>query len=205
MALKEISDLMVIGLKNSLGIGYDILINGIGVVSIVLLFVCFQMKNRSKILKFNIFAAIGWTTFFLLNGDFTSALMNIIGICRILVFLQRGKHEWAKSKAWLYIFLVISLLGSILTFKIWKDAFSLVAGILGTIGFYVLDEKLLRKINLITFPFWMANNLTKGFYIAFISDSGAFISLILAMFRYKENKENPSDTKSLETVSKEQN
>ena len=194
---KEFSELLVNTLKNGMGIGYDILINAIGVISVALLFICFQMKDRSKILRFNIFSSLGWTIFFILNGDFTSALMNIIGVCRILVFLQRGRYSWAKSHAWLYIFLAISLTGSVLTFKIWKDIFPLVAGLLNTVAFYVLSEKVLRTLNLISFPLWMINSLSKGFYIAFVSDVGAFVSLILALLRYRK-EEKPKEEQPLE-------
>lgn len=174
---------------SKLGVWYNIIVSIVGVVSIIVLFLTYQMKSRDKILFVYIFAALSWMTYFLLQGDLTSAFMNIIGIIRSLIFMQREKHKWAKSIFWLFFFIAIMLVCAIFTFSTWKDLFPLIGNIIGTISFFVLNEKILRVLNITTYLFWIGNSISKLYYLALVSDSLALVSLIISLIRYRKKKQ----------------
>ena len=92
---------------SSLGVWHTILVNAVGIISIGLLFISYQAKDRYRILMLYIFAAAGWALYFVLQGDLVSALMNVVGIIRSIIFMQRGKHKWAESILWLFGFIAI--------------------------------------------------------------------------------------------------
>ena len=188
-SMTEVSETMVAAMKDAMGIWYSLLFNLIGVVAIVLQFASFQMKNRTLIIIVTIASSIGWMIYFVMQGDFTSFIVGFIGVVRNIVFMLREKHKWANSKAWLYIFLFVSVAASLFTFRVWKDIFPAAASLFSIIAYYMIDENKLRKISLITFTLWVANSVSKLYYVAAIADITALISLLISLYRYKKPKE----------------
>jgi hypothetical protein len=195
--LNNLSKAIVDGLS-TLGIYYTILTTAVGIVSVVVLFLSYQMKTRGKILATYIGAAAGWMLYFILQGDLTSAMMNVIGITRSIVFMQREKHKWANSVFWLFFFIAIMVGCVLLTFSSWKDIFPLLGTVLGTISFFVLSETLLRVLNIGTYCMWIGNSISKGYVIAMISDAFALISCIVSIIRYRDKKQTKSQNSAEE-------
>jgi hypothetical protein len=195
--LTDLSNSIVDSLS-ALGVYYNVLTTVVGVISVVILFMSYQMKTRGKILATYIGAAAGWMLYFILQGDLTSAVMNVIGIIRSVIFMQREKYKWANSVFWLFFFIAIMVGCVLLTFSSWKDIFPLLGTVLGTISFFVLSETLLRVLNIGTYCMWIGNSISKGYVIAMISDAFALISCIISIIRYRkkgEEKNNlPTDT-----------
>lgn len=192
-SLTNVGNNIVNGLNGALGnVGYLILINAIGVVAIFVKLCETQNKKRNKIILFAILGAVCWVTYFVTNGDFTSAIVNLIGAIQMLIFLQRGKKRWADSKWWLVFFLIVQLVISIFT---WKDYFSLfpvIGGLFGTVAYFVMDEKAYRYLFLTVILLWIGNGIARGYVLPLIHDSFAAVSIIIAIIRYnilgKENK-----------------
>ena len=182
-----------------LGVYYSVLTTAVGVISIVVLFLSYQMKTRGKILTTYIGAATGWMLYFILQGDLTSAILNVIGIIRSVIFMQREKHAWAKSIFWLFFFIAVMVTCVALTFTDWKDLFPLIGTILGTISFFVLSETLLRLLNVGTYCMWMCNSIFKGFVVAMVSDGFALLSCIISLIRYRDKDKGKSKNSVEET------
>ncbi|MBR2330530.1 MAG: YgjV family protein [Clostridia bacterium] len=174
---------------SALGVYYNVLTTAVGVISIVVLFLSYQMKTRGKILATYIGAAAGWMLYFILQGDLTSAMMNVIGIIRSVIFMQREKHKWANSVFWLFFFIAVMVGCILLTFSSWKDIFPLLGTVLGTVSFFVLSETLLRFLNIGTYCMWIGNSISKGYVVAMISDAFALISCIISIIRYRNKGE----------------
>lgn len=195
--LSNLSKLIVEKLSE-LGVYYTVLTTVVGAISVVILFLSYQMKTRGKILATYIGSATGWAIYFTLMGDLTSAVLNLIGIARSIVFLQREKHRWANSLFWLFFFIAVMMACTLATFASWKDLFPLVGNILGTISFYVLNETLLRALNVGTYCMWLGNSVSKGFLMAIISDSFALISCVISLIRYRKKEEVSTEQSSPE-------
>ena len=193
-SIADVSQRVVSTLDGALGKGYPLLFNAIGVISIFLQFMIFQMKNKKKIVFVGILSDIGWLSYFCLQGDFISSTANIIGIMSKLVITQQGKHHWAESKLWNIFFVVFAAAFSILTFKQWMDIFALMACTLSILAFFMTKENNIRKVALLAYCAFACNSISKLYVVALIADITALISCGLALYRYrnqevKENKE----------------
>lgn len=167
-----------------------ILYNAIGVVSIVVQFLIFQMKSRKWIIVVNLLSNAGWLTYFALQGDWISGLANIIGILSNIVYIYRGKYRWADSKWWLVLFLVIAGVFSVCTFRMWNDIFPMFACLSSMIAFFMIKEENIRKISLFTFSMFCCNSISKLYVVALIADITALASVVISLYRYRNKNGN---------------
>lgn len=177
------------------GVGYEILINLIGVVAIFVKITETQNKKRSKIVFFAILGYACWILYFIFNGDFTSATVNAVGLIQSLIFLQRGKHKWADSMIWLWFFLAIQVFIASFTWKGPFSLFSICAGLISTVAYFVMSEKVYRYLFLSLILLWICNGIVYFYPIALIHDTFAAISIIIAIIRFgiKERKEKKNN------------
>ena len=192
--INERSKNIVDGLDGALGIGYPILFNAIGILSIFLQFMIFQMQDRKKIIIVSIFSNIGWLSYFALQGDLISGTANIIGIMSNIIFLLRGKYRWADSKWWLAFFSAVAGVFSLFTFKVWNDVFAFMASLSTTVAFFMLKENNIRKISLFSYCMFMCNSISKLYIVALIADMTALISVVTSLIRYSKREEEPKET-----------
>lgn len=196
--LDKLSDNIVSALS-PLGIWYLIITNFVGVIAIILLAASFQMKSRKLLLLVFIFSQLCWAIYFILQGDLSSGVLCLFSIIMSLVFMQREKHKWANSIFWLFFFAAVMLACSILTFKNdWRNIFPLMGNLLTAISFYMLNQKVLRIINIGTYLCWMGNSISKFYIVALISDTATLLSVIISLLRLKftEKKKDVKEEKS---------
>ena len=184
--ISSISQALISALDRLLGWGYPILYNGIGVISILLQFMVFQMKHKRKIVFVGIASDFGWLSYFALQGDFISGTASIIGIMSKIVILLQEKHAWAKSKAWNVFFVVFATGFALATFQAWMDIFALIASALSISAFFMKDENAIRKVALLSFCAFACNSISKVYVVALIADVTAILSCIVALLRYKK-------------------
>ena len=161
-----------------------ILFNAVGIVSIFLQFMIFQMKARKNIILFSIASNVGWFAYFALQGDFISGLANITGILSNIIFLFRGKYRWADSKLWLALFLLIAGALAIITFRDWRDVFPMIACLTSTVAFFMMKEQRIRLISIVTYMFFMCNSISKLYIVALIADVTALLSAVISYVIY---------------------
>ena len=185
ISLAQIGENIFNGLNNSLGVvWFNIIINLVGAFAIAVKIIETQNKKRSVIILLAILNYLLWISYFVLNGNFTSAIVNTISCIQALVFLQRGKHTWADSKFWLVFFLAVQVIASFFTWNGPFSLFSIGAGLLSTIAYYVMDEKLYRYFFLALILLWIGNGIVYFYPIALIHDVFAGVSIIIAIVRY---------------------
>ena len=170
----------------SLGVWNDIIVNAVGVVALIFLVASYQMKERTAIFYVYLGAAISWIFYFVLQGNIASALMNIVGIVRTIIFKLRGKYKWVDSYWTLVVFLVVMLGLTALSFRDWRDIFPLLATAFSTFAFFAIKEKSIRVINLGAYVAWILNGVTCGYWVALACDSITFISLVVALIRFSK-------------------
>lgn len=184
-SIANISEKMVKTLDEAMGIWYPILFNAIGVISIFLQFMIFQMKCKKQIVFVGILSDIGWLSYFALQGDFISGTANIIGIMSKIIILLQTKYRWAESKLWNIFFVAFAAVFSVLTFKVWMDIFALMACTLSILAFFMTKENNIRKVALFAYCAFACNSISKLYVVALIADITALISCIIALIRYK--------------------
>ena len=177
----------IVATLSPLGIWYLIFTNLAGVFAIIFLAASFQMKSRTNLLLVFVFAQLCWAIYFILQGDLSSGILCLFSIIMSLVFMQREKHKWANSIFWLFFFSAIMVSCSILTFNHdWRNIFPLLGNLLTAISFYLLNQKMLRIINIGTYLCWIGNSVSKFYIVALISDTSTLLSVIISLIRLKK-------------------
>lgn len=184
-SLAAIGGNIVTELTGALGdVWYAVLINFIGVVAIAIKITETQNKKRNRIVLFAVLGHTCWTTYFVLNGNFTSAMVNVVGCIQGLVFMQRGKYKWANSIFWLFFFLAIQVALSIFTWNGPFSLFSIFGGLISTVAYFVMNEKVYRYLFLAMSLLWVGNGIVYFYPIALIHDCFATVSITIAIVRY---------------------
>ena len=163
---------------------YLIILNGFGVLAICCKVTEYQVKKRATMLVIATIANFLWVMYFVFYGDWASALTCFVSSVRLLIFLQKGKHKWADSIFWLVFFLLFQAVVSVFTYSGWKDIFALVAGFVGIVAYYVMNQKAYRVLSLIFMSLWVINGVFKVYPIALISDTLSVISVLSAIIRF---------------------
>ena len=175
-------------IKEALGFGYYVLVYGIGILAMTLSVIAFQFKRRVTIILCTCFAQISWVLYFLLQSDVTSAVACGLSAIMLAIFSKKEKWKWAAGKVSCAVFIVLISGFSMLSFKVWSDVFSILAGIFAVIANSQSKENRLRKFSLVWCVSWLLNSTFKMYPVAFINDLFCTISTIVALVRYRERK-----------------
>lgn len=188
-SIQNLSNRIVSTLDASMGMWYPILFNAIGVVSIVMQVLIFQMKGKNAIVAVGALSDVGWLSYFVLQGDLISSTANIIGLMSKAIVLLRVKYKWAESLLWNVFFMIFAVIFSVFTFKSWVDVFAVIACISYVLAFFMKKENTIRKVALISFCAYVCNSISKLYVVALIADITALISIITSLIRYAEKED----------------
>ena len=158
---------------------------GLGIIFNALIM---QQKSREKVLTFKLISDFLWGMQYLLMGAYSGLAIACIGIIRETIFLNQ-KRKWAQSKLWLLLFILLSLISPIITWKNFSSLLPMTASIISVICFWI-GNPLLTKI--LAFPI-SACQFTYGVVwhlpTPIINEILAVISSIIGCVRYyREHK-----------------
>jgi len=170
----------------TLGIGYEILIYGIGLIAMIFSIIAVQFKHRVTIILSNFIGQSCWIAYFLLQGDVTSAIACALSAVMLAVFAKKDKWTWATGRVSIAVFLVLICGFSLLSFRGWTDIFPLLAGVFAVLANSRESEKRLRQLTLFWCVFWLLNSTFKGYPVAFVNDLFCTVSTVIALIRYRE-------------------
>ncbi len=174
------------GLKAALGIGYFILVYGIGLIAMTLSVISFQFKRRVTIILSNFFGQTCWIAYFALQGDLTSAIACALSAIMLAVFSKSDKWRWATHPALVVFFIVLISGFSLFSFKKWADIFPVLAGIFGVIANSRKSEESLRRFSFLWSACWLMNSIFKLYPVAIVNDLLCTVSTVVALIRYRE-------------------
>jgi uncharacterized membrane protein YsdA (DUF1294 family) len=164
---------------------YEILSLVFGSFGVILNALIFQQKTRNGILGFKLASDFMWALQYLFKGAFSGLAVACIGIIRETVFLNH-KKRWAQSKLWLVLFIVLSLVSPIITWKGFSSLLPMTASIISVIGFW-LSRPLLTKV--LAYPI-CACQLSYGIIfeipMSIINEIITLISTTIGLIRYKK-------------------
>ncbi|MBR0535351.1 MAG: YgjV family protein [Clostridia bacterium] len=167
----------------------EIITQGIGFCGAGLNFLSFQQNKRSKIIGFQIGAALLFIMHYILLGitngadAFTGAALNFIGLSRSIVFINNDKR-WAKSPLWLVLFIIVSVVAGVLTWEDWYSFLPPLAMILTTVSYWMKNETKIRLITFPSSPCWLVFNIITGSVAGIVTECVVMSSLIIAIVRY---------------------
>lgn len=175
-------------LINSMGIGYYILVYGIGVIAMAFSIFAFQFKRRVTIILANLIGQCCWVAYFLLQGDLISAIACGLSAIMLALFSKKAEWKWSAGPVSVAIFIIIFVGFSLITFQTWKDIFPLLAGIFAVIANSRATEKRLRQFSILWCVFWLLNSAFKMYPVALANDFLCTGSAIVSLIRYRDKK-----------------
>ena len=178
-------------LATTLGVGYDILVYGIGLSAMTLSVISFQFKKRVTIILSNFLGQTAWIAYFLLQGDVTSAIACLLSAVMLAVFAKSDKWPWATHPLTIAVFLVSITGFSLLSFQGWTDVFPLLAGAFAVIANSRKNERSLRIFSFFWSFFWLMNSAFKFYPVALVNDLLCTISTVVALIRYRKSENKP--------------
>lgn len=167
----------------------NIITQGIGFCGAGVNFLSFQQNKRSRIIGFQIVAALLFIIHYIMLGltegadAYTGAALNFIGLTRSIVFINNDK-KWAKSPVWLVVYVVVSIAAGILTWESWYSFLPPMAMILTTFSYWLKNETKIRLVTFPSSPCWLVFNIITGSVAGVVTECIVMSSLIIAIVRY---------------------
>ncbi len=169
----------------TLGVGYNILVYGIGILAMALSVIAFQFPRRVTIIICTCLGQTSWVLYFLLQGDLMSAIACGLSAVMLAVFSQKDKWRWATSLPSILVFLAVLSGFSLLTFAGWIDLFPLAAGVFAVIANSRATEKRLRQFSVLWSLAWLMNSILRMYPVALINDLFCTVSAAVSLLRYR--------------------
>jgi Bacterial inner membrane protein len=162
-----------------------LLIQGIGLVALLLNLSVFQTNTRKIMLLLGLSACLLWTVHFYLLGAAAGAAMNLLAAGRFCVYY---KIDPSKQNRWImWLFIGLTTLAIAIT---WKGAVSLLpfAGtITGVIAFWQRSPKYIRLLALASPPPWFIYGAIVGSYPGMAAEALLLGSTFVGQYRFDFN------------------
>lgn len=172
----------------------------------------FQIKKARTLVIVCSTGSFIWSIHFLLlgltTGQFIGCFMNILCVVRGVIFAQKEKHAWARSKSWYYIFSVAFILFYALEFLFFGveastrnlilEILPVIACITGTISMGMKSSKLIRVTYFTSSPLWLVYDAIAGSVGGTLTEIFCMTSIVIGMIRLDRKKKNPAKTENSE-------
>ena len=160
----------------------------LGLVGSLISFTSVQTGSRKKILLLQLLCCVLWIVQYSLLGAWTGVLINLLGLARGTVCAFNDR-PWASSRWWLVLFLVCYGVSPLLT---WDGPYCLLLGgamMLTTVALWTHNMRLTRLLYLFNSPLVLVYNLIAQSYSSAAIEVVAFLSFLLAVWRFDIRKQ----------------
>lgn len=148
------------------------------------LLLSFWQKKRIKILFFQTLDSIFDIIQYFLLGAYTGSCISLLGALRAYTFSK------TNYKFFLYLFLGLYTLASILTFDGMISIIPLLAALLYTLVTWNKKEKYIRMFSILVFSLWFLYDILVQAYVSSCTDLVLIISNSLALYKLDIKKAN---------------
>lgn len=170
----------------------------IGYVAVAEGFLIFLSSRRERILIFKFIGDALWVASFLLQANYTGAILNAVAMGRETVFFNRDKHKWASSPIWLGVFMIVTAASPMFSLISGKEGWYAILPAMGSIaaviGFYSRVPVITRYVSFVANGLWLfydilGNNIPASISCV-IQLISALIGLILTLVHKRQIKKN---------------
>ena len=159
-----------------------------GFLGIISTIVIYQQKTRVGLLVSKLVSDVIWFLQYALIGAWSGAAISIIAIIRELIFINR-KKKWAESPLWLLLFLVLSGVSGLVTWKNLYSIFPCIASALAVIGFWIGKPKLSRFLSYPISACMLTYAISNVAYMAIINELLSIGSSVVGNIRHDFKKQ----------------
>ncbi len=149
--------------------------------------IIYQQESGKKLLLWKLLSDILWMIQYLCLGAFSGAAIAAVGIIRETVFLNQSK-KWAQGKGWLLLFLVLSLVSAVFT---WKSIFSILpafASALSVFSFWKNKPTLARSLAFPISVSMLTYDIFCGSYLGIANEIFTLVSAFIGVLRNRKSE-----------------
>jgi hypothetical protein len=166
----------------------QLIVQGIGIVSLLFFVFSFQAKSRSNILYLHIFSMILYAIHFSLLAAWTAVAMVSLNAIKSYTFSFRENKKWIKGNFLLYLFLILFWILGILTWEGYHSLFVILALNFVTLSHWSKSTKKLKLIFMLSIPLWIAYDIYVGSYAGIIFEVVLLFSIVIGLWRFDKIK-----------------
>lgn len=156
----------------------------IGFLAFVFLFISYFVKNKDNILLFQFISYIIFSFHYLLLGAFTGAAMEIGCAGSSILSFEKVKNK----KLYTIIFIILYLIIGIFTYDAIYSIIPIISNIIMVYALFYGDEFKVRLAGVINSIGWMLYSFFVHSYSTFICNIILLIYIILCMFIRRKNE-----------------
>lgn len=164
----------------------------IGILAVITFLLSYQQKKRRSIILLNALSRVLYILQYLLLGAYAGAVLDILGTLSSLVAAKKEigfvKRHTAAVLVSINLLIVAAGLAVCFLNQSPLDLLPIAGVLLHTSAFWLSDERIIRRVSLLGSPFWLAYNLASRAYGSAVGDLLTMVSIIMAMARYRKNK-----------------
>jgi len=158
----------------------------IGGIATVFSVLSFQTKSRLRLLVVQTVGSALWSIHFIMIGEPTGSVLNLVSIVRNLVYSKKKDWRWARSCITPAVISVLSVALSFLTYKNLFSLLPMLATVLSTIAFFLDDEKTIRIICLFVSLGWIIYNINALSIPGIFTEAFNLTSIVIALIRFRK-------------------
>ena len=164
----------------------------LGLIPSVIAFTSLQTGDRKRILLLMVLCDFMWLAHYMLLGAYTGVMINVVGLLRAVLSYNNDK-KWAESRGWELLLIVLYIGSALLTWDGPLSALPAFSMVLTTIGLWTHDMRKTRFLFLLNSPPLIIYNIMIHSYSCFFIECCAFISYIIAVYRFDIKKYRVKD------------
>lgn len=115
--------------------------------------------TREGLLKSQIIANILGFLSYLCLGAYTAMALAIVLTMRCVVFYYKPTKTWAKSIAWLYLFIGLQFIAAVLAWEGWISLLPTMACTVFTCALWMENPKAIRVLSIVSTILWLPYDL----------------------------------------------
>ena len=165
----------------------------IGLTAVGLYLLSYQLKKRRQIVWITCISNALYVLQYILLGAYSGAVMDFLSTVSSFMAAKKNEAPFSRYARWLafsnlFVIAVAGIVSATLQHD-WIELIPVAGAILQTGGLWCDNEQTIRKFGLCGAPFWLVYNYISQSYAAALGSLIAIVSVIIAMIRYRENKE----------------
>ena len=167
----------------------EIFVQTLGFLGITAGLVSFHMKNRRRILVFQIICSTLFALQLFLLEAYSGAVINLIGILRGIIYSMKERYPWASSSAVPCIMIALFITTGLVT--VGKEGpVSLLPSLAMTVqsvAQFSENERRIRFLSIFASPFWITYHFISGSIGGWVGEIFMLISIITSLITYKKS------------------
>lgn len=166
----------------------EIIGQALGIFAVVLGFVSYQMKTSKGILIFQMATALVFAAHYYFIGEaLTAVALNMLGAVKCGIYLLREKRE-GKSIVEPIIFMVCTVVTSILTWRAWYTVLIMVGLLVDTISLALSNPQKTRYCMLLKTPLCGIYNGMVSSIGGIIYESAVLVSSVIGIIKNRSSE-----------------